>query len=226
MSTSSIHNTQGEPSGFDVVINQLSKKSDSQDSGFRSTSRERLRSDSRSPHRAAQRVLQGNNTPLLQGTHAERMRTYENAGQRSHGLSSPSTSSSGYQNYKPTSAAPLKAVVAPTVYHEKQEVTSFSMVELSSRNNNNDILKDNNLTHYHSVEDIPGELDGLSVSQVCECLSLLNMEGYIQEFRRQQIDGNLLKGLNESVLQREFCFTEFNASKLMRFVRGWRPRFS
>ncbi len=152
------------------------------------------------------------------------MRTYENAGQRSHGLSS----FSGYQNHhnKPTSAAPLKAVVAPTVYHEKQEVTSFSMVELSSRNNNNDILKDNNLTHYHSVEDIPGELDGLSVSQVCECLSLLNMEGYIQEFRRQQIDGNLLKGLNESVLQREFSFTEFNASKLMRFVRGWRPRFS
>ena len=186
-------------------------KSDSQDSGFRSTSRERLRSDSRSPHRNAKQALQDNSS-------------YSNhipgPGNQYVNISDAQASN----NNRPMTAP--KAVVTPTVHHEYQYQNSFSMVDLSSKNNNNDVTKLSMTSHYHSMEDIPSELDSLSVEQVCECLSHLNMEMYIKEFRRQQVDGNLLRGLNENLLQKDFNFTEFNASKLMRFVRGWRPRFS
>ena len=176
-------------------------KSDSQDSGFRSTSRERLRSDSRSPHRSAKQALQDSG------------RAYQNI-----------VDVHVSNNNRPPTAP--KAVVTPTVQQEYPYQNSFSMVDLSSRNNNNDVAKSSMTSHYHSMEDIPSELDSLSVEQVCECLSHLNMDMYIKEFRRQQVDGNLLRGLNENLLQKDFSFTEFNASKLMRFVRGWRPRFS
>ena len=184
-------------------------KSDSQDSGFRSTSRERLRSDSRSPHRNAKQALQDNSN-------------YDNhlSGRQCENISDSHASN----NNRPMTAP--KAVVTPTIHQEYQYQNSFSMVDLSSKNNNNDVTKTSMTSHYHSMEDIPSELDSLSVEKVCECLSHLNMEMYIKEFRRQQVDGILLRGLNENLLQKDFNFTEFNASKLMRFVRGWRPRFS
>ncbi len=180
-------------------------KSDSQDSGFRSTSRERLRSDSRSPHRNA----------------AHALRQYQNV---------PEVHSASNNNIRPTTSGAPKAVVTPTVYHEQPlHPNSFNMVDLSGKNhhsNNNNNAPSNAPAHYRSMEEIPTDLDALSVDQVCDCLKHLNMEQHVREFRRQQVDGNLLRGLNEHVLQKDFRFTEFNASKLMRFVRGWRPRFS
>ena len=205
--------------GVKGIISRFGK-SDSQDSGFRSTSRERLRSDSRSPHRNAAHALKQQTdarAPSSELAHALQRRQYQNVSE-----------AHASNNNRPLSSGAPKAVVNPTVYYDPQQPlhpNSFSMVDLSSKNNSS---HDNNVmtSHYHSMEDIPNELDSLSVDQVCECLTHLNMEQHAREFRRQQVDGNLLRGLNENLLQKDFQFTEFNASKLMRFVRGWRPRFS
>lgn len=75
-----------------------------------------------------------------------------------------------------------------------------------------------------SVEDVPHDLSSMSVDDVGSCLCLLNMDQHVTEFNRYQIDGHLLGDMRENVLQNEFRFTPFNASKLMRFVRGWRPK--
>ena len=82
------------------------------------------------------------------------------------------------------------------------------------------------LTDIKAIDDVPLIIDGLTVEEVCQCLRLLNMEQHEGSFRRHQVDGNLLSGLKESVLVTDFNFTPFNASKLMRFARGWRPKLT
>ena len=80
-------------------------------------------------------------------------------------------------------------------------------------------------TGIQNVDDIPDELYDLTVEDVCACLQLLNMADHSSDFRKKQVDGGLLMGLDENVLQKEFHFSPFNASKLLRFTRGWRPKF-
>ena len=75
-----------------------------------------------------------------------------------------------------------------------------------------------------TIEDIPEDTDKLTVEQLCDCLTLLSMNVHITKFREKQIDGALLSGIKESILISEFGFTDFQASKLMRFMRGWRPK--
>ena len=77
-----------------------------------------------------------------------------------------------------------------------------------------------------TMEDVPADVEKLSVEDVCQCLRLLNMDAHIPEFRSHQIDGKLLAGMNEKVLINDFRLTDFNASKILRFTRGWRPKLA
>ena len=77
-----------------------------------------------------------------------------------------------------------------------------------------------------TVDDIPENIDGLTVDDVCQCLRLLDMNDHIYDFKRHQIDGRLLDDMKETTLLSDFGFTPFNASKIMRFTRGWRPKIA
>jgi hypothetical protein len=77
-----------------------------------------------------------------------------------------------------------------------------------------------------TIDDVPKDIEPLTVEDVCKCLSLLNMEGHQNNFTKHQVDGNLLLSLKETVLINDFKFTPFHASKLMRFIRGWRPKLA
>jgi len=73
------------------------------------------------------------------------------------------------------------------------------------------------------LSEVPGDLTSLGVDDVAQCLRLLNMDSHVSDFRQSSVDGPALLILTESSLQKRFQFNAFNASKLMRFVRGWRP---
>ena len=79
-------------------------------------------------------------------------------------------------------------------------------------------------TGIQDIEDIPEELNDMTVEDVCACLELLSMPEYSTGFRRKQVDGGLLIELDKDILLKEFNFSPFNASKLIRFTRGWRPK--
>lgn len=81
-------------------------------------------------------------------------------------------------------------------------------------------------TNITSIDDVPEEIDSLTVADVGKCLQLLNMDSHVEYFRRQQVDGKLLTDLSETLLLGDFRLTPFNASKLLRFVRGWRPKLA
>ena len=76
----------------------------------------------------------------------------------------------------------------------------------------------------NSMEDVPKDVSVLTADNVCKCLVLLNMERHLVEFQRRHVNGRLLITLKETVLINEYKFTPFNASKLIRFIRGWRPK--
>lgn len=71
--------------------------------------------------------------------------------------------------------------------------------------------------------DVPSQLESLSVAGVGQCLELLHLDKHVTDFSRDAVDGRKLTDLTQKVLEQQFHFTPLDASKLIRFVRGWRP---
>ena len=138
----------------------------------------------------------------------------------SHTSGNPAKRTSSYKEPRgsyvsETSSGTPMGVIQPTVFQK----LGLDKQTAESR----DLGKPSNIS---CMEDVPADLTTLTVEDVCQCLSLMNMDLHIAEFRTHQIDGKLLHDIRENVLLKEFHFTPFNASKLMRFVRGWRPKIS
>ena len=118
-------------------------------------------------------------------------------------------------------------VIQPTVLQRKESLKANMERDLAAASEKStetdDVIIRSNI---RSMEEVPIRTSGLTVEDVCACLQLLNMDMHISEFRRNQVDGNTLSDIKETALLSEFHFTPFNASKLMRFTRGWRPKLS
>ncbi|XP_043933766.1 uncharacterized protein LOC122806973 isoform X2 [Protopterus annectens] len=74
-----------------------------------------------------------------------------------------------------------------------------------------------------NVNDIPEDLHTLDTEGLCDCLILLNMEKYTDNFRKEQIDGHLLFDLEKDMMRICLGMNELHISKLLRFRSGWRP---
>ena len=114
-------------------------------------------------------------------------------------------------------------VIQPTILQRKESLKENMSRNLSTRS---DAHANDVKSAIKSMEDVPSRTSSLTVEDVLACLQLLNMDAHISEFRSSQVDGNTLSELKESTLLNEFHFTPFNASKLMRFSRGWRPKLT
>ena len=76
-----------------------------------------------------------------------------------------------------------------------------------------------------AIDDIPSDISGLSVEQVCACLRLLNMGEYSATFADNQIDGTLLTSLDVATMKESFKMPAIQAIKLEKFATSnWRPK--
>ncbi|KAM4678071.1 uncharacterized protein O3C94_010072 [Discoglossus pictus] len=73
------------------------------------------------------------------------------------------------------------------------------------------------------ISDIPSDLHGLNIRQVCDCLVLLNMNQYVKAFLAAQIDGDLLYDLDREMMITCLGMNGLNVAKLLKFRNGWRP---
>lgn len=71
---------------------------------------------------------------------------------------------------------------------------------------------------------IPENLRGLSIEDVSECLQMLNMPQHIENFKQNQIDGQLFADLDEKMLVDLGVLKQFEKRKLIKFINGWRPQ--
>ena len=72
-------------------------------------------------------------------------------------------------------------------------------------------------------QSLPDDLGNLSVSEVSECLRLLNMGEHVETFESEQIDGELFMTLNKDTLPYLGVSNKFQQQKLLKFIQGWRP---
>ena len=63
------------------------------------------------------------------------------------------------------------------------------------------------------------DIDSLSIKDLGEYLHILNIGQYAERLADAQIDGILLRELDEQILNEEFGFKRFEAIKLMKFAR-------
>jgi hypothetical protein len=63
------------------------------------------------------------------------------------------------------------------------------------------------------------DIDSLSIQDLGEYLHILNIGQYAERLADAQIDGILLRELDEQILDEEFGFKRFEAIKLMKFAR-------
>ncbi|XP_063782631.1 uncharacterized protein LOC134932271 [Pseudophryne corroboree] len=76
---------------------------------------------------------------------------------------------------------------------------------------------------FATISDIPSDLHTLTVQQVCECLKCLNMSQYVEAFQTEQVDGELVYGLNPEMMKNYLGMNELHVVKLLKFRDGWRP---
>ncbi|KAM9311823.1 uncharacterized protein PAF06_009686 [Gastrophryne carolinensis] len=76
---------------------------------------------------------------------------------------------------------------------------------------------------FKSLNEVPSDLHNLSVTQICECLNLLNMGQYIKAFESSQVDGQLVYDLNQEMMNTCLGMNVLNSIKFLKFRDGWRP---
>ncbi|KAE8617113.1 hypothetical protein XENTR_v10008984 [Xenopus tropicalis] len=84
-------------------------------------------------------------------------------------------------------------------------------------------LVPNVTTPIANISDIPKDLRGLTVKQVCDCLNLLNMNQYVEAFKAAQVDGQFLYELDHDMMTSCMGMNGLHVVKFMRFRDGWRP---
>ena len=82
------------------------------------------------------------------------------------------------------------------------------------------------LSEFHTISSIPSDIRNLNPQQVASCLRLLKIpEHCVNALVEQDVDGDLLMSIDESILTGEFKFSKFDAVKLMKFaLHGYRPK--
>ena len=91
--------------------------------------------------------------------------------------------------------------------------------------NNRETTKDRETT-IGKIAYVPNDLSKLDLEEVSQCLVELDLSKHVERFHREKIDGSLLMDLDSDVLQTDLGFSKFEALKLVKFVKGWRPKLN
>lgn len=78
-----------------------------------------------------------------------------------------------------------------------------------------------------SIESSDGAINVelLTVEDVCDWLKKLKLERYVDVFLENQVDGTLLKDMNERILKEDFGMKDFDILKLTKFAKfGYFPK--
>lgn len=100
----------------------------------------------------------------------------------------------------------------PSVEHDAQNLLSHSPSESSA-------VSQQTRTSQSSIHD----LSDLTISEVANFLRVHRLEGLVEIFEREQIDGRMLLVLDQDEM-RALGMNSFQIKKLMMLIEGWRPR--
>lgn len=79
---------------------------------------------------------------------------------------------------------------------------------------------------YANLADVPAKVDGMSCTQLASAVSLLfpRHPEYATQLLDMEIDGDIVRSLDQDIITSELGFTKIDAIKLVRYVaNGWKP---
>ena len=159
-------------------------------------------------------VINSENTPnpsqenLDQGTKSSLKKKISGLFKKAAPKSAPRTTESPSIAFQPTSS--------PSISESQPIATSSCNVPTPSLSTSPSV--------FSSSLDFPDDLRSLSVSEVGDCLRKLNMERHVDTFDSNLIDGEMLLTLNEELLSSLGVSNMFEQKKIIKFIRGWRPK--
>jgi hypothetical protein len=75
---------------------------------------------------------------------------------------------------------------------------------------------------YQAIAKYPKDLTSLGVTDVSTLLNYLGMGNHAETFAAELIDGVMLASLDKENLE-SLNLSPFHATKLLKFIGGWRP---
>ncbi|XP_033097134.1 uncharacterized protein LOC117101282 [Anneissia japonica] len=76
-----------------------------------------------------------------------------------------------------------------------------------------------------TLSDIPSDISTLTKEQVIDCLHLLKLDKYIEQFDLNNIDGEIFSALDRDILTQELGMSKLDALKLVKFLKHrWLPQ--
>lgn len=75
-----------------------------------------------------------------------------------------------------------------------------------------------------TVYEFPDDLEGLSVEEVGKCLRALHLQQHVEHFGEERIDGTVFVDLENDLLVSLGVNNAFHRTKIMKFIKGWRPK--
>lgn len=85
------------------------------------------------------------------------------------------------------------------------------------------LQKDTPNTDKHTDKTVSKNVDKMSVAEICDVLRSLNLGKHIENFKSNQIDGELLCELETDELK-DIGLSGFEIKKIFRYKAGWRPK--
>ena len=74
------------------------------------------------------------------------------------------------------------------------------------------------------TEPLVKKVEDFTVNEICNFLKDLNLSQYCDRFTKEQVDGKMLRDLDEKILKSHFKMSSFHTQKLKKAVNeNWRP---
>ena len=132
------------------------------------------------------------------------------------------------QPYRSTSAESIAMKNAPTTLLSKTIIHSASILQTEGDGDNQDSTYSyidmaecsSAFTSAQSLKDI----SEMSIGEVAAFLISHNLGEFARKFKQEDIDGTLLKDLDEESLK-VLGLNAFQAKKLLKLINGWKPKF-
>lgn len=86
------------------------------------------------------------------------------------------------------------------------------------------VVNSSDQTRFTNIQDIPANLSGLTIDDMCKALEFLRLDKYEAQIRDNQIDGEMALELSEDMLKSDLGLSGLEAKKLYNFIHhNWRP---
>lgn len=105
-----------------------------------------------------------------------------------------------------------------------QESRTISAADIPEIPYNDDDLYEELDTVEKKTFKIPKDLSKLSTNDISEVLRSLNMGEHVLTFRKEQIDGEIFKSLDDRTLGSLGVVQPVQRLKIKKLLKGWRPK--